>query len=145
MWTLAITLWFPGKCLSCFFIFEKQLVSQNIFLLLCVVFFLWLDLQPYSHDYYSKISETILIGFFILENKLPNIPLFLFLINSLLLYIPLWALTDRQTDRESNTLALRGLEEPLFVLLYNFFLVVNRLWFYILLMYLEYHKVVVLC
>ncbi len=48
------------------------------------------------------ISETILIGFFILEKKLANIPLFLFLINTLLLYIPLLALTDRQTDRESN-------------------------------------------
>ncbi len=29
---------------------------------------------------------------------------------TLLLYIPLLALTDRQTDRDSNTLALRGLE-----------------------------------
>jgi hypothetical protein len=60
------------------------------------------------------IFETILIGFYILEKKLTNIPLFLFLINTLLLYIPLLALTDRQTDRqtdrESNTLTLRGLE-----------------------------------
>ncbi len=31
------------------------------------------------------------------------------------------------------------------VLLCNFFLAVNRFWFYILLMYLEYHKVVVFC
>ncbi len=61
------------------------------------------------------ISERILIGFFILEKKLANIPLFLFLINTLLLYIPLLALTDRQADRESNTLALRGLEEPFFI------------------------------
>jgi hypothetical protein len=33
----------------------------------------------------------------------------------------------------------------LFVLLCNFFLAVNRFWFYILLMYLEYQKVVVFC
>jgi hypothetical protein len=32
--------------------------------------------------------------------------------NTLLLYILLLALTDRKTDRESHTLALRGLEEP---------------------------------
>ncbi len=31
---------------------------------------------------------------------------------TLLLYIPLLALTDRQTDRDSNTLASHGLEEP---------------------------------
>jgi hypothetical protein len=121
MRTFAITLWFSEKCLSHFFIFEKQLASQNIFLLLCVAFLLCMDLQPYSHDCYLKIlrlcliSKTILIGFFILEKKLANIPLFLFLINTLLLYIPLLALTDRQTDRESNTLALRGLEEPFFI------------------------------
>ena len=32
--------------------------------------------------------------------------------NTLLLYIPLLALTDRMTDRGTNTLALRGLGEP---------------------------------
>ena len=41
-----------------------------------------------------------------LEKKLP-----MFLINTLLLYIPLLALTDGQNDRETNTLAMRGLEE----------------------------------
>jgi hypothetical protein len=45
------------------------------------------------------ISKTILIGFFILEKKLTTILLFLFLINTLLLYIPLLALTHGQTDR----------------------------------------------
>ncbi len=44
-----------------------------------------------------------------------------------------------------ETLALRGLEEPLFVLLCNFFLAVNMFWFYILLMYLKYHKIAVFC
>ncbi len=38
------------------------------------------------------------------------------LINTLLLYIPLLALTDRITDGETNTLASRGLEEPIFQL-----------------------------
>ncbi len=61
------------------------------------------------------ISKTILIGFFILEKKLANILLFLVLINTLLLYIPLLALTDRQTDGDSNTVALRGLEDPFFI------------------------------
>ncbi len=80
MQTPAIILWFPEKCLSRFFIFEKQLASQNIFLLLCAAFLLCMDLQPYSHDCFSKvrelflISETILIGFFILEKQLTNIP-----------------------------------------------------------------------
>jgi hypothetical protein len=35
---------------------------------------------------------------------------------TLLLYIPLLALADRQTDRDSNTLTSRGLEEPFFQL-----------------------------
>ncbi len=34
--------------------------------------------------------------------------------NTLLLYIPLLALTDGMTDRESHTLASRGLEELFF-------------------------------
>jgi hypothetical protein len=34
---------------------------------------------------------------------------------TLFLYIPLLALTDRQTDRDSNTLASRGLEKPFFI------------------------------
>jgi hypothetical protein len=41
-----------------------------------------------------------------LKEKLP-----IFLINTLLLYIPLLALTDRRNDRGTNTLAARELEE----------------------------------
>jgi hypothetical protein len=41
-----------------------------------------------------------------LKEKLP-----IFLINTLLLHIPLLALTDRRNDRGTNTLAVRGLEE----------------------------------
>ncbi len=39
--------------------------------------------------------------------------------NTLLLYIPLLALTDRITDRGTNTLASRGLVEPLFQLCFS--------------------------
>jgi hypothetical protein len=45
------------------------------------------------------------------RKKLP-----IFLINTLLLHIPLLAFTDRQNDREMNTLAARGLEELFFQL-----------------------------
>jgi hypothetical protein len=46
-----------------------------------------------------------------------------------------------------DTLATRGLEEPFSscAVVSVFVLVANRFWFYILLMYLEYHTVVVLC
>ncbi len=39
-----------------------------------------------------------------------------FLVNTLLLYILLFTLTDRITDRETHTLAVRGLEELFFQL-----------------------------
>ena len=62
--------------------------------------------------------------------------------------------TDRQTDRQRNELILGGLgnqkklvpQGPV-VLLFQFFVLAgNRFWFYILLMmYLEYNTVVVLC
>ncbi len=48
-----------------------------------------------------------------MKEKLP-----IFLINTLLLYIPLLALTDGQNHRETNTLAARGLEEIFFQLCY---------------------------
>ncbi len=67
-----------------------------------------------------------------------------FLINTLLLYIPLLALTDRRNHRQRK--GWRNLFPFPVVLLCQFFVLVeNRLWFYILLMYLEYHTVVVLC
>jgi hypothetical protein len=46
-----------------------------------------------------------------LKEKLP-----IYLINTLLLHIPLLALTDGMTDRGMNTLASRGLEELFFQL-----------------------------
>ncbi len=58
-----------------------------------------------------------------------------------------YSLTDGITDRETNTIAARGLEE-LFpscsVVSVFWFLVGNRFWCY-LLTYLEYNRVVALC
>jgi hypothetical protein len=50
-------------------------------------------------------------------------------------------------DTLIHTLDTRGLEEPYFQLCccVSFVLAGNRCWFYILLIYLEYHTVVVLC
>ena len=65
-----------------------------------------------------------------------------------LFYSTLLALTDGQTDRETNTLATRGLEEPFFQLCccvsFVFWWEIGFGIKYILLMYLEYHTVVVL-
>ncbi len=78
-------------------------------------------LQPNSHDRFSKISRTfyasrklwIIVVFLLctLKEKLP-----IFLIITLLLHIPLLALTDRRNYRQANTLAAHGLEEPFFQL-----------------------------
>ncbi len=127
------------KFLLGFFILQKQWDPN--FLLLCISFLLCLDLQPYSHNRFSKIPRTffvsrncwIIVVFLqrTLKEKVPFI-----LINTLLLHIPLLALTDRQNDgQRPNTLAVRGLEELFFQLCCCVsFLVVagNRFWFYIL-------------
>ncbi len=72
-----------------------------------------------------------------------------FLINTLLLYIPLLALTHRQNYRwrlKYTCYAWAGGTFFPVVLLCQFFVLAgNRFWFCILLMYLEYHTVVVLC
>ncbi len=80
-----------------------------------------------------------------------------------LFYSTLLALTHRQTDgrtdRQTNTLALRGLEEPahalrgleelflqLCCMLCQFFVLAgNRFWFYMLLMYLGYRTIQFWC
>ncbi len=78
-----------------------------------------------------------------LKKKLP-----IFLINTLLLHIPLLALTDRRNDRwrdEYTCCAWAGGTFFPVVLLCQFLVLAgNRFWFYILLMYLEYNTVVVL-
>ncbi len=79
-----------------------------------------------------------------LEDKLP-----IFLINTLLLYIPLLALTEGQNYRQRNKYTCcawsRGTFLPVVLLCQFLVLAGNRFWFYILLMYLEYNTVVVLC
>jgi hypothetical protein len=78
-----------------------------------------------------------------LKEKLP-----IFLINTLLLHIPLLALTHRQIDGQRTEYTRCAWAEGtcfLVVLLCQFFVLVgNRFWVYILL-YLEYNTVVVLC
>ncbi len=76
-----------------------------------------------------------------------NLPIVL--INTLLLCIPLLALTDRQNDGQRNKYTrcawAGGTFFPVVVLCQFLVLAGNRFWFYILLMYLEYNTVVVLC
>jgi hypothetical protein len=89
------------------------------------------------------------LGFFILEKQLAIIPDrgFLFLRNTLLLYsLSHYRQTERQTESQIHLLCMgwRNLF-PVVLLFQFFFLAGNRFWFYILLMYLEYHTVVVLC
>ncbi len=82
-----------------------------------------------------------------LKEKLP-----IFLINTFLVHIPLLALTDRQnyrgTELQRNEYTryawAGGTFFPVVLLCQFIVLAGNRSWFYILLMYLEYHTVVVL-
>ncbi len=78
-----------------------------------------------------------------LKEKLP-----IFLINTLLLCIPLLALMDGQNDGQRNEYTrctwAGGTFFPVVVLCQFLFLVGNRFWVDIL-MYLEYNTVVVLC
>ncbi len=65
-------------------------------------------------------------------------------------FVPLEGMREQKIDacRLTLTLAARGLEElffPVVLLCQYLVLVGNRFWFYILLMYLEYNTVVVLC
>ncbi len=96
----AITYWFPKQCLLGFFILEKHHGVNPV----------WNDcmnLQPYNHDSFSKILRAsfasrnwwIIIVFLqrTLKEKLPFV-----LINTLLLHIPLLALSDRQTELQTE-------------------------------------------
>ncbi len=68
--------------------------------------------------------------------------------NTLLLYIPLLALTDGMADGGTNTHRFAWAGGTFFpvVLLFQFFVLAgNRFWVYTLLMYLGYHTAVVLC
>jgi hypothetical protein len=77
--------------------------------------------QKFSCNCFSKISRTFyasrklwIIVVFLLHTLKEKLPIFL--INTLLLHIPLLALTDRWSYRETNTLAMCALEEPFFQL-----------------------------
>ncbi len=115
-----------------------------------------MDLQPYSQDCFSKILRTL----FDFLNKTYWVSLFqrnntlIFLtgvscFSVTLFHSTLLASTDRQNDRRSvkyTRYAWAGGTFFTVVLLCQFSVLAgNRFWFYILLMYLEYHTVVVLC
>ncbi len=125
--------------------------------------------QPYNHNSFSKISRpsTALQSWWFLKKYLElsvkvekvndcSIPsthaeekLPIFLLNTLILHIPLLALTypltEKQTEKQIHLLRM-GWKNFFSVVLLCQFLVLagNRFWFYIL-MYLEYNTVVVLC
>jgi hypothetical protein len=98
-----------------FFILQKQWDPN--FPLLCITFLLCMDVQPYSHDFFSKISRTLFdflnntswVSFF-LKKQLANIldRGFLFLCNTLLLYSlsPYWRTTERQTETQIHLLCV---------------------------------------
>jgi hypothetical protein len=143
-----------------FFCCGRKANLIRIFLLYPRIFFsyflLCMDLQPYSHDCFSKISRSLFdflnntywVSLF-LKNRLANIPDrgFLFLHNTLLLYSLI--LTHRQNDWQRNKYTCYtwagGTFFPVVLLCQFLVLAGNRFWSYILLMYFEYHTVVVLC
>ncbi len=78
-------------------------------------------IQPFCCNRFSKISRIFyasgklwIIVLFLQHTLLEKLPIFL--INTLLLYIPLLALTDGQNYGGTNTLTSRGLEELFFQL-----------------------------
>ncbi len=115
-----------------------------------------MDLQTYSHDRFSKISRTL---FDFLNNtywvslfQRNNSPIFrtgVSCFSVTLFYSTLLALTDGQKDGQrvkyTRYACAVGAYFPVVLLCQFSVLVGNRFWFYILLMYLEYHTVVVLC
>ncbi len=114
-----------------------------------------MDLQPYSHDCFSKISRTL----FDFRNNTYGVSLFQ-RINMLifrtgvscfsvtLFSSTLLTLTDRRNHRRRNKYTCctwaGGTFFPVVVLCQFMVLAGNRFWFYIL-MYLEYNTVVVSC
>ena len=71
----------------------------------------------------------------------------IFLVNTLLLYsLSPYSQTERQMETQIHSLRVGWRNFfPVVLLCQAFVLAGNRCWFYILLMYLEYHTVVVLC
>ncbi len=119
-------------------------------------FLLCMDLQPYCHDCFSKILR-ILFDFL---NNTYGVSLFwrkklqifrtgVSCFSITLFYSTLLALTDRQNHRQRNEYTryarAGGTFFPVVLLCQFSVLEVNRFWFYIILVYLEYHTFVVLC
>ncbi len=136
----------------------------RIFLLNPRIFFsyflLCMDLQPYSHDCFSKISRTLFdfrnntywVSLFQRRLQRNNALIFRTRVSCFsvtLFYSILLALTDGQSHRRRNEYTryawAGGTSFPAVLLCQFSVLAGNRFWFYILLMYLEYHTVVVLC
>ena len=92
------------------------------------------------------VPKEYLLGFFILEEQLANIldRGFLLLRNTLLLYSlnPYWQ-TESLTESQIHLLRMGW--RNLFSSCQFLVLAGNRFWFFILLMMLEYHTIVVLC
>ncbi len=115
--TPAIPRWFPKKILFGFFILEKQLASQNLFLEKIQTFSYNISLSCFLFQHRNRYSEGMVTDRKLHVDTLIFIPTWKttsfhipenFLVNTLLLYIPLLTLTDGET----HTLALCGLEEP---------------------------------
>jgi hypothetical protein len=85
------------KFLLGFFILQKQWYPN--FLLLCISFLVCMDLQPYRHNQFSKISRTL----FDFWNNTNNSLIFwtgISCFSVILFYSTLLALTDGQKDRQ---------------------------------------------
>ncbi len=100
--------------------------------------------QPFSCDCFSKISRILYAGtkswiivVFLWCTLYEILPIFL--INTLLLYIPLLALTDRQKDRQRNEYThcawAGGTFFPVVLLCQFLVLAGNRFWFHLICIY----------
>ncbi len=129
------------------------LVESENFLLIFLAFYgsttiqSWLFLKNIEN--FVWFPKKYSLGFFILEKQLANIPDrgFPFLRNTLLLYsLSPYSQTEWLTEKRIHSLRVGWRNFFPIVLLCQFFVLAgNRFWFYILLMLLEYHTVVVLC
>ncbi len=131
----------------------RSKLSVTVYLFLALY---CMDLQPYSHDCFSKKSRTLFdfrnnscwVSFFLRNNSLIfQTGVSCFFVT--LFYSTLLALTHRRNHSwrlKYTRFALPGGTFFPVVLLCQFFVLAgNRFWFYILLMYVKYHTVVVLC
>ncbi len=129
-------------------------MQSKLSLLLRISFQHCMDPQPHSHDRFSKISRTLcttrnqyIIVVFLQctqKDKLPFV-----LISTLLLYIPLLALTHKRTEWQMENEYTRctwagGTFFPVVLLCQFLVRGDNQVLVYII-MYLEYNTVVVLC